>query len=46
LDRCLRVQTSVAHLSGLPETPRRLEPMVEHFSPGARSPEEDEIYLA
>jgi hypothetical protein len=42
LDRCLRVQTSVAHLPRFFAIPPRLEPVVERFSP-IRSAEEDEI---
>jgi hypothetical protein len=45
LDRCLRVQTSVAHLAKFLEIPPKLDPVVERFSP-APSAEEDEIYLA
>jgi hypothetical protein len=42
LDRCLRVQTSFAHLPKFLEIPRKLDPVVERFSL-ARSAEEDEI---
>jgi hypothetical protein len=44
-DRCLRVQTSVAHLPRFFAIPPRLDPGVERFSP-ARSAEEDEILSA
>jgi hypothetical protein len=44
LDRCLRVQTSIAHLPRFPANPKSLEPVVKSFSP-ARSADEDEIYL-
>jgi len=42
LDRCLRVQTSFAHLPTFLAIPQKLDPAVERFSP-ARSAEEDEI---
>jgi hypothetical protein len=37
LDRCLRVQTSVAHLPKFLEIPRKLDPVVERFSPAPLS---------